>query len=282
MAVRSLFESVRRRQKHQEFSSAVNRPEFLTPLSHYSPEEVLNRVPVVIATAIIRDGRGFVSVFMRCKQFSHTYVFSIDQETLTDLGVTETQPKKFYGRQLSQLGFEFNGTLFAGTDKNGDKIPVENRYRIILSKTKETYIITESLEDHWQASHSHKKYIEHYYFGRREGLSFPGREEYSVFTLQSDGRIRRDSNRRMLFYSVFQQTYYRRDGEVDDRGYAELVHERFIATEGEGIPHNVWMRAGTIIGTSKVLLPDEITEKYTDDWNAEPEFDAVLTRAFCA
>lgn len=271
-------EAAKRQKRTTEFKSSVNTPELLTPLKHYSTQEVLERVPVIIGTAFIVDGKGYVTVFMRCKQFSHSFTFHVDAEVLVSQGVIEKEEKKFYNRDLEKLGFVFNGTLF-GSKREGGDIALENRYRIILDKTKDTYIITESLADHWQASHSHRSYIEHYYFGKRDGPSVL-REDFSLFSLQEDGTIRRDSNYRLFFFSAFKRSFYSKGGARVRQEPAQLVHSRPIASEARGIAHNVYIKSGTIIGTSKVLMPGEVLPQGKLDWQAEQEFDKTLTVAF--
>ena len=266
------------RERHSYFENSVNVPMLLKNVEKIPAEEVAKRVSMSGRVIWKHDGTGVLQLTMRRNRFSHSYEFAVDPALLKAQGMKQGHIKNNIGpNEMKQFGFSFNGSLL-GQKTESESTPYEARYRIVNDQTKETYIITESLTDHWQASHSHKSYIERYYWGTPRGLT---KQSFSLFSKRPDGTITQVEIARKDYLRRIERTFNNRGEMISEQRKTEgIFGTQPVESEANGVPHNVYMTKGAVIGTSKVLMPEVTLAEGQFDWIEEGGFNTELSDVF--
>ncbi len=258
------------RRRTFSYEKAVNVPGPLQPVRKLEYKEVFKDLS--ISGKYAPDLRG-VYLKIKYKDFTDSYFFKFEKQL-------EVTPQPITISELHRLGFDFNGEQL-GKVTDRESTPYETRIRIIRVPTNEAYIITESHTNHWQGGHGHKTFSERYYTGTR---SVPRtNEEFTLIAKHDNGDMHVTSLSTYLGLLTQKSRLIRKgsDGKFVSslNGNTYNFAER-IDTPAEGIAHNVHMGAGTIIGTSKTLLPDVTLRVGDIDWHGTPEFDALVGKLF--
>ncbi len=251
--------SERLQQKRENnFEKAVNEPGPLTPLG--AIDSVL--IPKKIGLRAYAEEKTVV-VMMERGPFAGTYSFAVDPDAIRTLGF---QGKRLNPTDLASLGIVMNAELL-GQKKGSKNIPLEARYRIMVAETNETYVITESFQDHWQGSHFHPKYNETYYWN-----SSGGRNRFSLLAELPDGSVEETEHFKFGFSFARKRQFFGKGEAAEGSEKPVPVAPRIVEN-----PVNVFLGKGAIIGTSKVYKPEV---QNAPEWGGRADFDDKLKRMF--
>lgn len=171
----------------------------------------------------------------------------------------------FNQEDLARFGISIKAKRYAIGDA-----PVESRIQLIQSEQGETETITVANESHWQNSHSHNATAESY--GLVTGTIIIVSEVPQQCALKVQAFTKTETGFREVRF-LYDPKTGRASEEFGQDFYGSV--SPIIQTEPH-TAHNVFLTAGTIIATSKVIFDAEQVARAGADWNREESLDNTL------